>query len=64
MPDAYVLEATEGEALWFAGALVTYKTTGTETNGGLTVADVRHRGRRLAAPSAPPRGRGLVHRER
>ncbi len=41
MPDAYVLEATEGEALWFAGALVTYKTTGTETNGGLTVADVR-----------------------
>jgi hypothetical protein len=23
--DAYVLEATEGEALWFAGALVIYK---------------------------------------
>ena len=41
MPEAYVLEATEGEALWFADALVTYKTTGAETNGGLTVADVR-----------------------
>ncbi len=40
-PDAYVLGATEGEALWFADALVTYKATGTETNGGLTVAEVR-----------------------
>jgi quercetin dioxygenase-like cupin family protein len=39
--DAYVLEASEGEALWFADALVTYKATGSETNGGLTVADVR-----------------------
>ncbi len=39
--DSYVLEATEGEALWFAGALVTYKATGAETHGGLTVADVR-----------------------
>jgi quercetin dioxygenase-like cupin family protein len=39
--DAYVLGATEGEALWFADALVTYKATGTETNGGLTVAEVR-----------------------
>jgi hypothetical protein len=40
-PDAYVLGATEGEAVWFADALVTYKATGTETNGGLTVAEVR-----------------------
>ena len=39
--DAYVLEAGEGEALWFADALVSYKATGTETNGGLTVAEVR-----------------------
>lgn len=38
---AYVLEAGEGEALWFADALVSYKATGTETNGGLTVAEVR-----------------------
>ena len=38
--DAYVLESTEGEALWFADALITYKTTGKETNGGLTVAEV------------------------
>lgn len=28
--DAYVLGATEGEALWFADALVTYNATGTE----------------------------------
>ena len=39
--DAYVLEAAEGEALWFADALVSYKATGTETDGGLTVAEVR-----------------------
>ncbi len=39
--DAYVLQAGEGEALWFADALVTYKATGSETNGGLTVAEVR-----------------------
>jgi len=39
--DAYVLEADQGESLWFAGALVTYKATGTQTGGGLTVAEVR-----------------------
>jgi len=38
---AYVLAATEGEALWFADSLVTYKVTGSETGGGLTVAEVR-----------------------
>ncbi len=38
---AYVLEAGEGEALWFADALVSYKATGNETNDGLTVAEVR-----------------------
>jgi quercetin dioxygenase-like cupin family protein len=40
-PGAYVLPATEGEALWFADSLVTYKATGAETGGGLTVAEVR-----------------------
>jgi quercetin dioxygenase-like cupin family protein len=40
-PEAYVLEATEGEALWFADSLVRYKATGSETRGGLTVAEVR-----------------------
>ena len=40
-PDAYVLHARDGEALWFADSLVTYKATGTETGGGLTVAEVR-----------------------
>ncbi|HLM97106.1 MAG TPA: quercetin 2,3-dioxygenase, partial [Acidimicrobiales bacterium] len=39
--DAYVLEADQGESLWFAGALVKYKATGTQTGGGLTVAEVR-----------------------
>ena len=39
--DAYVLEADQGETLWFADALVTYKATGTQTGGGLTVAEVR-----------------------
>jgi quercetin dioxygenase-like cupin family protein len=39
--EAYVLEATEGEALWFADSLVSYKTTGNETRGGMTVAEVR-----------------------
>ncbi len=38
---AYVLGAAEGEALWFADALVTYKATGVETRGALTVAEVR-----------------------
>ena len=41
LANAYALDATAGEALWFAGALVTYKATGTETGGGLTVAEVR-----------------------
>ena len=39
--EAYVVEAHQGEALWFADALVTYKATGAETGGGLTVAEVR-----------------------
>ena len=40
-PDAYVLPTDAGEALWFADSLVTYKATGIETRGGLTVAEVR-----------------------
>jgi quercetin dioxygenase-like cupin family protein len=39
--DAYMLGSSEGEALWFADALITYKATGKQTKGGLTVADVR-----------------------
>ena len=39
--DAYVLGADQGEALWFADALLTYKTTGSQTSGRLTVAEVR-----------------------
>ena len=63
---AYVLGAAEGEALWFADALVTYKATGAETRGALTVAEVRAPlRRRLPASPAPQRGRGLVrHRGR
>jgi quercetin dioxygenase-like cupin family protein len=36
----YLLDAGEGEALWFAGSLLTYKTTGEQTAGGLAVAEV------------------------
>lgn len=36
----YVLGAGEGEALWFADGLLTYKTTGDQSGGGLTVAEV------------------------
>ena len=36
-----MLPAAQGGALWFADALVTYKATGAETGGGLTVAEVR-----------------------
>ena len=32
---------SEGEALWFSDALVSYMATGAETGGGLTVAEVR-----------------------
>jgi quercetin dioxygenase-like cupin family protein len=39
-PDGYLLGAGEGEALWFADSLLTYKTTGDQTSGRLAVAEV------------------------
>jgi quercetin dioxygenase-like cupin family protein len=39
-PGGYLLDAGEGEALWFAGGLLTYKTTGAQTTGTLAVAEV------------------------
>jgi hypothetical protein len=35
----YVSRDGEGEALWFLGNLVTLKTAGAQTRGGLTVAE-------------------------
>ena len=40
-PDGYLLDVDEGEPLWFAGSLLTYKTTGDQTHGHLAVAEVR-----------------------
>jgi len=31
----YILAEGEGEALWFSGGLLTYKTTGDQTGGRL-----------------------------
>ena len=39
-PGGYLLDAGEGEALWFAGGLLTYKATGAQTTGHLAVAAV------------------------
>ena len=36
----YVLAGGEGEALWFSGGLLTYKTTGDQTGGLLAIAEV------------------------
>ncbi len=49
-PGGYLLSADEGEALWFAGGLLTYKTTGDRTNGQLAVAEV-HAPRGTGSPS-------------
>ena len=38
--DGYLLDAGEGEALWFADSLLTYKATGDQTAGGLAMAEV------------------------
>ncbi len=40
-PGGYVLEADEGEPLWFAGSLLSYKITGDQSNGHLALAEVR-----------------------
>ncbi len=39
-PGGYLLDGGEGEALWFSGGLLTYKTTGDQTSGNLAVAEV------------------------
>jgi quercetin dioxygenase-like cupin family protein len=38
--SSYVLAEGEGEALWFSGGLLTYKTTGDQTGGQLAIAEV------------------------
>ncbi len=40
-PGGYRLEAGQGERLWFAGGLLTYKTTGAQTGGHLALAECR-----------------------
>jgi quercetin dioxygenase-like cupin family protein len=40
-PGGYLLDAGSGEALWFSGGLLTYKTTGDQTSGNLAVAEMR-----------------------
>ena len=40
-PGGYLLDDGSGEALWFSGGLLTYKTTGDQTSGNLAVAEVR-----------------------
>ncbi len=35
----YIRRETEGDSLWFLGNLVTFKATGSETRGRLTVAE-------------------------
>jgi quercetin dioxygenase-like cupin family protein len=50
----YLLRETEGETLWFLGNLVTFKATGSDTRGRLTVAEFVH-----PAGSAPPLHRHL-----
>ncbi|MGO8870155.1 MAG: quercetin 2,3-dioxygenase [Acidimicrobiales bacterium] len=40
-PKGYVLGAGQGESLWFADSLLSYKVTGDQTQGQLAVAEVR-----------------------
>ena len=39
-PGGYLLDGGKGEALWFSGGLLIYKTTGDQTSGNLAVAEV------------------------
>ena len=50
----YLLEAGDGQDLWFLGNLVTWKATGEQTHGQLTVAESVH-----PAGFAPPLHRHL-----
>jgi quercetin dioxygenase-like cupin family protein len=40
-PAAFLLGAEEGEGVWFADSLLSYKVTGDETHGQLALAEVR-----------------------
>lgn len=51
---AYLRRETEGETFWFLGNLVTFKATGSDTRGRLTVAEFVH-----PAGFAPPLHRHL-----
>jgi quercetin dioxygenase-like cupin family protein len=39
-PEAYVCGPDEGEALWFADSLLSYKVTGDQTHGLMALAEV------------------------
>jgi mannose-6-phosphate isomerase-like protein (cupin superfamily) len=54
----YVLQADEGEAIWFSGNLVTIKATGAQTRGRLTVVEFLN-----PAGFAPPLHRHLLEDE-
>ena len=49
-PAGYLLDAHQGEALWFAESLLTYKTTGEQTCGQLALAEV-HAPRGAGSPN-------------
>ncbi len=40
-PAAFLLGSDEGEGVWFADSLLSYKVTGDETHGQLALAEVR-----------------------
>jgi quercetin dioxygenase-like cupin family protein len=40
-PAAFLLGSDEGEEVWFADSLLSYKVTGDETHGQLALAEVR-----------------------
>ena len=50
----YLLEASDGQDLWFLGNLITWKATGEQTHGRLTIAEFVH-----PAGFAPPLHRHL-----
>jgi quercetin dioxygenase-like cupin family protein len=54
--SAYLLTEGDGETLWFSGGLLTYKATGQQTAGLLTVAEV-------LAPEGTGSPRHLHHHE-
>lgn len=55
-PTGYALSDDQGEALWFADSLCTYKVTGDQTRGQLALAELR-------APRGAGSPRHLHHKE-